>query len=104
MTGYNRRSKAWSDQESSPEVFHRGLVLKDHDATEETKQCFEELCQQFPEVFSTNNEDIGRTKLSANFTGAPVVSAAAVVQACSSLFKRVLSSQTGTPKPPSRLG
>ena len=37
--------------------------MKDHDATEETKQHFEELCQQFPEVFSTNNEDIGRTNL-----------------------------------------
>ena len=37
--------------------------MKDHDATEETKQRFEELCQQFPEVFSTNNKDIGRTNL-----------------------------------------
>ena len=39
------------------------VELKDHDATEETKQHFEELCQQFPEVFLTSNEDIGRTNL-----------------------------------------
>ena len=44
------------------------------------------------------------TEPSANITGAPVVSAAAVVQAFSSLVKTVLSSQTGTPKPPSRPG
>ena len=37
--------------------------MKDHNATEEMKKHFEELCQQFPEVFSTNNEDIGRTNL-----------------------------------------
>ena len=43
--------------------FHWQVELKDHDATEETKQHFEELCQQFPGVFSTNNEDIGRTNL-----------------------------------------
>ena len=43
--------------------FHRRVELKDHDASEEKKQHFEELCQQFPEVFSTNNEDIGRTNL-----------------------------------------
>ena len=43
--------------------FHRRVELKDHDASEEKKQCFEELCQQYPEVFSTNNEDIGRTNL-----------------------------------------
>ena len=41
---------------------HRRVELKDHDATEEMKKCFEELCQQFPEVFSTNNKDIGRIK------------------------------------------
>ena len=44
------------------------------------------------------------TEPSANDTGAPVVSAAAAVQACSSLVKTVLSSWTGTPKPPSRPG
>ena len=44
------------------------------------------------------------TEPSANITGVPVVSTAAVVQACSSLVKTVLSSQTGTPKPPSRPG
>ena len=44
------------------------------------------------------------TEPSANVTGVPVVSAAAAVQACSSLVKTVPSSQTGTPKPPSRPG
>ena len=43
--------------------FHQQVELKDYDATEETKQHFEELCQQFPEVFLTNNKDIGRTNL-----------------------------------------
>ena len=41
---------------------------------------------------------------SANVTGAPVVSAAEVVQACSSLVKTVPSSHAGIPKPPSRPG
>ena len=44
------------------------------------------------------------TEPSANVTGAPVVSAAEVVQACSSLVKTVPSSWAGTPKPPSRPG
>ena len=44
------------------------------------------------------------TEPSTNITGAPVVSAAAVVQACSSLVKKVPSNQAGTPKPPSRPG
>ena len=44
------------------------------------------------------------TEPSANVTGVPVVSAAAVVQACSSLVKTVLSSWAGTPKLPSRPG
>ena len=43
--------------------FHRSVELKDHDTSEETKKRFEELCQQFPEVFSTNNEDISRINL-----------------------------------------
>ena len=54
-----------SDHICSPaEVkFHRRVELKDHNASDEKRQCFEEICQQFPEVFSTNNEDIGRTNL-----------------------------------------
>ena len=43
--------------------FHQQVELKDHDATEETKQHFEELWQQFPEVFLTSNKNIGRTNL-----------------------------------------
>ena len=58
---------------------------------------------------ATPTTDIGNgpntlTEPSANVTGAPVVSAAAVVQACSSLVKTVPSSWAGTPKPPSRPG
>ena len=43
--------------------YHRRVKLKDHIASEDMKKCFEELCSQFPEVFSTNNEDIGHTNL-----------------------------------------
>ena len=43
--------------------FHRRVELKDQNASEHMKKHFEELCQQFPEVFSTNNKDIGRTNL-----------------------------------------
>ena len=42
---------------------HHRVELKDHDASKDTKKHFEELCQTFPEVFSTSNEDIGRTNL-----------------------------------------
>ena len=54
-----------SDMICSPaEVkYHRRVELKDHQASAYTKQQFEELYSQFPEVFSTNNEDIGRTNL-----------------------------------------
>ena len=43
--------------------FYRRVEMKDHNASDEKKHHFEEHCQQFPEVFSTNNEDIGRTNL-----------------------------------------
>ena len=54
-----------SDMICSPaEVkYHRGVELKDHNASADTKKHFEELCSQFPEVFLTNNEDIGCTNL-----------------------------------------
>ena len=54
-----------SDMICSPaEVkFHRRVVLKDHNASADTKKHFEDLCQQFPKVFSMNNEDIGQTNL-----------------------------------------
>ena len=42
---------------------HHRVELKDHDASKDTKKHFEELCQAFPEVFSTSSEDIGRTNL-----------------------------------------
>ena len=38
---------------------HCRVELKDNDASEETKQQFEELKAKYPEVFSLNNEDIG---------------------------------------------
>ena len=38
---------------------HHRVELKDHDASEGTKQWFEELKAKYPEVFSLNNEDIG---------------------------------------------
>ena len=44
-----------SDMICSPaEVkYHRRVELKDHNASADTKRQFEELCSQFPEVFST---------------------------------------------------
>ena len=39
------------------------MELKDHNASAETKQCFEELKAKFPEVFSLNNEDTRHTQL-----------------------------------------
>ena len=42
---------------------HRHVELKDHNASEKTKQEFEELKAKYPEVFSINNEDIGHTQL-----------------------------------------
>ena len=54
-----------SDMICSPaEVkYHRRVELKDHNASADTKKHFEDLCSQFLEVFSTNNEDIGHTSL-----------------------------------------
>ena len=42
---------------------HCWVELKDHNASEKTKQEFEELKIKYPEVFSINNEDIGHTQL-----------------------------------------
>ena len=54
-----------SDMICSPaEVkYHRRVKLKYHTMSADTKKHFEELCSQFPEVFSKNNEDIGCTNL-----------------------------------------
>ena len=41
---------------------HRRVELKDQDVPEATRQEFEKL-KDFPEVFSLNNQDIGRTQL-----------------------------------------
>ena len=42
---------------------HRKVKLQSKPVTEDTIQQFEELCERFPEVFSKNSEDIGRTNL-----------------------------------------
>ena len=42
---------------------HRKVKLQSKPVTEDTIQQFEELCECFPEVFSKNSEDIGRTNL-----------------------------------------
>ena len=42
---------------------HRKVKLKSMPISEDTVQRFKELCECFPEVFSKNSEDIGRTNL-----------------------------------------
>ena len=42
---------------------HRKVKLQSKSVMEDTIQQFEELCKCFPEVFSKNSEDIGRTNL-----------------------------------------
>ena len=39
------------------------IQLQDKDITTDIRQRFEELCEEYGEAFSKNNEDIGRTKL-----------------------------------------
>ena len=39
------------------------VQLQDKDITTNIRQKFEELCDEYGEAFSKNNEDIGRTKL-----------------------------------------
>ena len=39
------------------------MELRDQDVPKETKQEFEKLKEDYPEVFSRNNQDIGRTQL-----------------------------------------
>ena len=39
------------------------MQLQDKDITTDIRQKFEELCDEYGEAFSKNNEDIGRTKL-----------------------------------------
>ena len=42
---------------------HRRVELKDQDVPEAMRQEFEKLKEDFPEVFSLNNQDIGHTQL-----------------------------------------
>ena len=39
------------------------VQLQDKDITTDIRQRFEELCEEYREAFSKNNEDINRTKL-----------------------------------------
>ena len=41
----------------------RKMQLQDKTITTDIRQKFEELCEEYGEAFSKNNEDIGRTKL-----------------------------------------
>ena len=41
----------------------RKVQLQDKNITTDIRQKFEELCKEYEEAFSKNNEDIGRTKL-----------------------------------------
>ena len=45
------------------------VQLQDKNITTDIKQKFEELCKEYGEAFSKNNEDIGRTKLVKMDTG-----------------------------------
>ena len=42
---------------------HRKVHLQDREIAADVHQRFEELCEEYGEVFSKHNEDIGRTKL-----------------------------------------
>ena len=42
---------------------HRQVKVRDQDVSEETKREFNKLKMDYPEVFSLNNQDIGRTQL-----------------------------------------
>ena len=46
---------------------HCHVELKDHNASEKTKQEFEELKAKYLKVFSLNNEDIGHTQLATMY-------------------------------------
>ena len=39
------------------------MQLQDQDITTDIRQRFQELCEEYGEAFSKNNEDISRTKL-----------------------------------------
>ena len=42
---------------------NRKVELEDAVISEETKECFTQLCNEYDDVFSTNNQDIGKTTL-----------------------------------------
>ena len=42
---------------------HQQVELRDQDVPKETKQEFDKLKEDYPEVFSLNNQDIGHTQL-----------------------------------------
>ena len=70
------KPRNWVPQkhETLPEIPHdsaflcsppgpRKVQLQDKDITTDIRQKFKELCDEYGEAFSKNNEDIGRTKL-----------------------------------------
>ena len=42
---------------------NRSVELEDAVISEETKECFAQLCDEYDEIFSKNNQDIGKTTL-----------------------------------------
>ena len=42
---------------------NRRVQLEDAVISEETKECFAQLCNEYDDVFSKNNQDIGKTTL-----------------------------------------
>ena len=44
-------------------MYHCKVQLQDKDISADVKQRFEELCEEYGQAFSKNNEDIGTTKL-----------------------------------------
>ena len=42
---------------------NRRVVLEDAEICEKTKECFAQLCDEYDDIFSKNNQDIGKTTL-----------------------------------------
>ena len=54
-------ARRWAEQ--LPDTVTRKVQLQDKNITTDIRQKFEELCEEYGEAFSKNNEDISRTKL-----------------------------------------
>ena len=42
---------------------NRRVELDDAEICEKTKECFAQLCDEYDDIFSKNNQDIGKTTL-----------------------------------------